>query len=213
MPSLQFVRPIDDVRPYGTHRFDVYGLKVGRRLTLFGHRALNTWLQLEFNPDVVAYCERPLRVPDSRPARMVDFWVRTGEGERFLIVLRPSELQVHAAQPRRFVAFDAWARKMGIQVCLIGAEEVAPAAILQRNQATILHHVTAGHAFVTDAMKQRALAACEEGATLAELEGSLSSISATLVRSAAFMLLLDGRLQCPTLAREPLSRYAQLVCA
>jgi hypothetical protein len=88
MANLQFFRAIDDVRPYGTHRYDVYGPKVDRRLTLFGHRTLNAWLQLEFNPDVVAYCERPLRVPDIRPARMVDFWVhRRDDGERFLVVL------------------------------------------------------------------------------------------------------------------------------
>lgn len=212
MANLQFFRAIDDVRPYGTHRYDVYGPKVDRRLTLFGHRTLNAWLQLEFNPDVVAYCERPLRVPDIRPARMVDFWVhRRDDGERFLVVLRGSELQSFAAQRRQFVAFEAWARKTGIQVCLIGAEERAPVGVLQRNQATILHHVAADHTFVTEEMKQRVLAACGEGAMVGELESRVAPVDGTLVRSAAFMLVLDGRLRCPTLAREPLSRQTQLV--
>jgi hypothetical protein len=212
MANLRFVRAIDDVRPYGTHRYDVYGPKVDRRLTLFGHRTLNVWLQLEFNPDVVAYCERPLRVPDIRPARTVDFWVREcDDGERFLIVLRGSELQSFAAQRRRFAAFDAWARRTGIQVCVIGADEGAPVDVLQRNQATILHHVAADHTFVTDEMKQRALAACGEGATVGELESRLLPLDGTLVRSAAFMLVLDGSLRCPTLAHEPLSRQTRLV--
>ncbi|MFM0617471.1 hypothetical protein PQR37_25780 [Paraburkholderia nemoris] len=212
MANLRFARAIDDVRPYGTHRYDVYGPKVDRRLTLFGHRTLNAWLQLEFNPDVVAYSERPLRVPDIRPARMVDFWVHgRDDGERFLIVLRSSELQSFAAQGQRFVAFEAWARKTGIQVCLIGAEAGAPVGVLQRNQATILHHVAADHTFVTDEIKQRALSACGEGATVGELESRLSPVDGSLVRSAAFMLVLDGSLRCPTLAREPLSRQTQLV--
>ncbi|MCX4159291.1 MULTISPECIES: hypothetical protein [Paraburkholderia] len=213
MANLRFVRAIDDMRPYGTHRYDVYGPKVDRRLILFGYRALNAWLQLEFNPNVVAYCERPLRVPDLRPARMVDFWVRGRDGERFLIVLRGSELQSFAAQPPQFAAFDAWARKTGIKVCLIGAEEGAPVGVLQRNQATILHHVAADHTFVTDEIKQRALAACGEGATVGELESRLSPVDGTLVRSAAFMLVLDGSLRCPTLAREPLCRQTQLACS
>ncbi|MFM0386966.1 hypothetical protein [Paraburkholderia dipogonis] len=204
MANPRFVCAIDDVRPNGTHRYDVYGPKVDRRLTLFGHRTLNAWLQLEFNPDVAAYCERPLRVPDIRPAGVVDFWVRGHDGERFLIVLRGSELQ-------SFAAFDAWARKTGIQVCVIGADESAPVDVLRRNQATILHHVAADHTFVTDEMKQRALAACGEGATVGELESRLLPLDGTLVRSAAFMLVLDGSLRCPTLAREPLSRQSQLV--
>jgi hypothetical protein len=33
MVNLRFVRAIDDVRPYGTHRYDVYGPKVDRRRT------------------------------------------------------------------------------------------------------------------------------------------------------------------------------------
>jgi hypothetical protein len=144
---------------------------------------------------------------------MVDFWVRGLDGERFLIVLRGSELQAVAAQPRRFVAFDAWARKTGIQVCVIGADERAAVDVLQRTQATILHHVAADHTFVTDEIKQRALAACGKGATVGELECRLSPVDGTLVRSAAFMLVLDGSLRCPTLAREPLSRQTQLVCS
>lgn len=213
MANLRFARAIDDVRPYGSHRYDVYGPKVERRLTLFGYRTLNAWLQLEFNPDVVAYCERPLQVPDIRPARMVDFWVRgRDDGERFVIVLRGSELQSLAAQRWRFAAFDAWARKAGIQISMIGAEEGAPEDVLRRNQATILHHVAADHTFVTDEMKQRALAACGEGATMGELESRLLPLDGTLVRSAAFMLVLDGSLRCPTFDRQPLSRRTRLVC-
>lgn len=44
-----------------------------------------------------------------------------------------------------------------------------------------------------------------------ELESRLSPVDGTLVRTAAFTLVLDGRLRCPTLAREPLSRQTQLV--
>ncbi|MFM0351162.1 hypothetical protein [Paraburkholderia sp. RL17-347-BIC-D] len=55
MANLRFAHAVDDVRPYWTHRYDVYGPKVHRRLTVFGHRALNAWLQFEFDPDVVAH--------------------------------------------------------------------------------------------------------------------------------------------------------------
>jgi hypothetical protein len=55
MVTLRFAHAVDDVRPYWTHRYDVYGPKVHRRLTVFGHRALNAWLQFEFDPDVVAH--------------------------------------------------------------------------------------------------------------------------------------------------------------
>jgi hypothetical protein len=79
----------DDARPFGTHRFDVFGPKVDRRLTLYGLNALHLWLRLEADSRVTTYCERPLRIPDTRA---VDFWVREEGQEQMLIVLRPREV-------------------------------------------------------------------------------------------------------------------------
>jgi hypothetical protein len=45
------------VRPYGSHRYDVFGPKIGRRLTLFGWQALQQWLRLEADPFVVTVFE------------------------------------------------------------------------------------------------------------------------------------------------------------
>lgn len=91
MRSPRFRRAATDARPYGTHRFDVFGPKVGRRLTLFGRRVFQLWLRLESNPQVVTYCERPLLVPEARGTRAADFWVCTDQGEQLHLVLRSSE--------------------------------------------------------------------------------------------------------------------------
>lgn len=53
MRSPRFRKAATDVRPHGAHRFDVFGPKVGRRLTLFGRSALQLWLRLESAPQVV----------------------------------------------------------------------------------------------------------------------------------------------------------------
>jgi len=55
----RFVRAVNSSRPYGAHRYDVFGLKVGRRLTLFGRFALGLWVRLESDSYVLTYCERP----------------------------------------------------------------------------------------------------------------------------------------------------------
>lgn len=41
----RFVRAVNSTRPYGAHRFDLFGPKIGRRLTLFGRRALDLWVR------------------------------------------------------------------------------------------------------------------------------------------------------------------------
>lgn len=50
----------DDARPFGAHRFDVFGPKVDRPLTLYGLNAFYLWLRLEAHSRVRTYCERPI---------------------------------------------------------------------------------------------------------------------------------------------------------
>lgn len=54
----RFRRAVNDARPFGVHRFDVFGPKVGRPLTLYGLNSLYLWLRLEADLRVTAYCER-----------------------------------------------------------------------------------------------------------------------------------------------------------
>jgi len=211
MATLRFVRAFDDARPYGAHRYDVFGPKVDRRLTLFGPRALNAWLQLEFNPDVVAYCERPLYVAAFTPARLVDFWVKTTGGEHLLFCQRASESRSNAKQPDWSASLRVWARKSGFPVRTAEPGGTAATDVLRRNQAAILQHVAAGHTFVTDTMKRRALGECGTGASLLELEHRLLPLDSALARTVAFTLLHDGCLSCPTLTHEAIGPFTRLV--
>lgn len=88
MRPARFQNAVTDVRPYGSHRFDVFGPKIGRRLTLFGRHAFQLWLRLEADPQVVTYCERPMLVPDAGRSRAADFWAATNDGEHLYLVAR-----------------------------------------------------------------------------------------------------------------------------
>ncbi len=87
MRSPRFRKAATDVRPYGAHRFDVFGPKVGRRLTLFGAKRASALAAAGIRPQVVTYCERPLLAPEARGSRAADFWVCTDYGEQLHLVL------------------------------------------------------------------------------------------------------------------------------
>lgn len=88
MISPRFRKAVNDARPFGTHRVDVFGPKFARPLTPYGLNALYLWLRLEADSRVTTYCERSLRIPDIRPTRAVDFWVREGGQEQYPCVLQ-----------------------------------------------------------------------------------------------------------------------------
>lgn len=172
MIEPRFVRAVNSTRPYGAHRYDVFGPKLGRRLTLFGRCAMYLWVRLESDPHVLAYCERPLRIPDAKPARPVDFWVRTSDQEKLCIVLRPAESSAVARGDSLFPAFEKWSRVSSMQLDLIHPQDLDDAPALRENRMTMLHHLAGTHSMPVRALMHDVLDRFHHGLTLAELEAA-----------------------------------------
>lgn len=67
----RFVEPAVMDRPPKAHRFDVFSPKLGRQVTLFGRDALDLWTTLEGSPQVLSFCERPMRIPGASNCRKI----------------------------------------------------------------------------------------------------------------------------------------------
>ena len=70
--SMQYTRAVPFSRPAGLRRIEVFGPKIGRRLSLGGYDAYRTWLVIETNPLIVTFCERPTYV-DRPSSPVIDF--------------------------------------------------------------------------------------------------------------------------------------------
>ncbi len=207
----RFRKAVNDARPFGTHRFDVFGPKVARPLTLYGLNALYLWLRLETDSRVTTYCERPLCIPDTRPTRAVDFWVR-GEGqEQMLIVLRPGETASAAQGVTPFPAFETWSRSHSMVLRTLHPDELDDPELLRRNRLTMLRYLAASACECCDAFAPDILGACRGGLTLGELEHRLAPLDPMVARAAAFKLILGGALHCATLATRPLGLHSTMV--
>lgn len=210
MIQPRFVRAVNNTRPYGAHRYDMFGPKIGRRLTLFGRCALDLWGRLEADPRVLAYCERPLCIPDANPSRPVDFWVRASSGERLCVVLRSAESAVATQGANPFPAFEKWTRASSLQLDFIHPHHLDDPPVLRENRMMMLHHVAGTHSIPVGSLMRGVLARCRHGLTLAELERRLAPVDPMLVRSAVFALVLRGEMHCPRLALEPLGPHTRL---
>lgn len=211
MGTPRFVKAATNVRPYGTHRFDVFGPKIGRRLTLFGRSALRLWLRLESSPQVVAYCERPLLVPEARGQRAVDFWSRTDRDEELHLVLRPCEAKAVARDLHPYPAFEKWCQANAMTLSTILPGELADSELLCQNRLTMLQYVAAAAGAPGDEIFRAVTLACGGGLTLTELEQRFLHLDPEIVRAAAFSMILKGKLDCPTIASQSLGPSSRVV--
>ncbi|MFJ5563199.1 TnsA endonuclease N-terminal domain-containing protein [Lysinibacillus xylanilyticus] len=88
---------MDATKKYGNERWFPYSPKLGRTVYLFSNLEYEHWLQVEFNPNVVDFCEQPLKVKskykDTNGASIFDMWVQYKDGsEEFIEIKYKSDL-------------------------------------------------------------------------------------------------------------------------
>lgn len=204
-PQQRFTAPADNTRPFKSHRYDVFGVKIGRRLTLFGDQALSAFIALEADPSVLAYCERPIVIKDFKPKRVVDFWVQRTSGEELWFLLRPTERTWRSDPNAPNAAFNVWAAASNLSVVLHVPEDLGLTDEARRNWGEILRYLSANLRFVQAELAERIYLMCGDGRTICEIQNLLADEDPILVRTAIFWLIHQGRIQIPSIHMSSLS--------
>ena len=201
-PNPRFVRPASNARNSKAHRYDVFGPKVSRELTIFGRPALLAWTSLEADPSVETYCERPLVIPET--SRIVDLWVRRKDSECFVILLRQSELPEEGkiSLPKKV---QSWLDASRTPVVLVDPADDVRRLVLLENWGLIIRDLSAFARYVPRALSEEVHKAIEDGLALEQLEQDFDDQDPVLARVALFSLLHRGLALCPQLEHSPLN--------
>jgi len=201
-PNPRFERPASNARNSKAHRYDVFGPKVSRGLTIFGLPALLAWTGLEADPSVETYCERPLVIPET--SRIVDFWVRRKDSEYFVILLRQSELpeEGETSLPKKV---QSWLDASRTPVVLVDPADDVRRLVLLENWGSIIRDLSAFARYVPRVLSEEVHKAIEDGLALEQLEQDFEDQDPVLARVALFSLLHQGLALCPQLEHSPLN--------
>lgn len=193
-PRLTFSSAADNSRPFGSHRYDVYGPKIRRRLFLYGELPLNGFIAIESDPEISRYCERPVVITELKPRRVVDFWVQRSRGSELWLLLRPSELKWLDRKHPPTEAFNAWAEDHGLKIRLVTPESLGVGSILLGNWGDILRHLSANKKYTDSHLVNRVLELCQDEMSIKALQERLPEEDPVIVRTAIYTLLHNGML-------------------
>ena len=191
-PESRFQVPKSNRRPYGSHRFDTWSPKIGRRVTLFGQRSLRAWVAIEADPAIVGFCERPLVLESSKPGRVIDFWVRRAKSEEELWVLLRAAEEDADNKSISSPAFLEWSQKQGLMPRLFGPNEPALTDEQFRNWGTVLRYLAANRKLLKDDLINAVHEACRADTQLGGLEKQFQHHDPVLIRTALFHLVHRG---------------------
>lgn len=209
LKNPRFLSPADTARPYKSHRYDVFGLKIDRMVTLFGLAPLHAWIRLESDPTVLSYCERPIVVADSKPKRVVSFWVCFRDHEKLWLLPRQEELERQLSLQDAEPAFFAWATQAGMT-----AEFISPTGpddmLYLDNWSRIIRELSANQRFVSLSLRNQILDSMITVRSLSELPTLFPEEDPVLLRTAAYSLLHSGMLRCKNIGSATLGSNSLL---
>lgn len=196
MLSPRYKAPSFNRKPFGSHQFDVYSPKMSRQLVLFGLPALNLWTTLEATPSVLAFCERPLQLPNAKPRRVIDFWVKSRDSEEFLIIAKAPALDSDDDGGAMPTEID------GIPLRYVSIDEMGPNATELKNWGWIIRDLSAFQRFVPEPLCKEVLATVESGKSIAQLQAELPDQDSSIVKLAVYVLLHRGQVVCNELKTQ-----------
>lgn len=202
--DLRFPKAITNARPFKSHRYDVHGLKVNRNLSLFNQHPLNTWLQLEADPTVLSYCERPIVIPDTSPRRIVDFWVAFSDHEELWLISSDKDAPPPEETARTLHAFCTWAESQHLSVREVCPINQHACACFLDNWGRIVRMLSANRRYVMPSLLKQVEQCITASTPLVAILQRFQDEDSVLVQSAVFILIHGGKLRCTDIGTNPL---------
>lgn len=202
---IRFDHPLETRRPGKAQRYDVFGPKIARSLTLFHRHLIDAWIDLERDPDVTWYCERPLLIDDTPFKRLVDFYAIRNEVEELWFVLSKAEEPESFCEKILGPGFLEWCRQRKITIRPVRPSAATGASCLAENWAHILRELSAFGRYVPCHLTESIRLEINEPQSLADLESLFPSVDPILLKVASFSLVHRGIATCHGLESQPFS--------
>ena len=208
--ALIYETPADNRRPHGTYRFDVYSLKAKRRMTLYGKSTLCLFIDLEADFEVSALCERALVIPETKPAKVVNFWAMRGGVPTFYLLTKQSEAWDKEKKKPAYEDFSKWVIECKGKLVEVLVDDFEKRRIHYDNWSTVLQHLISHRGPVSETLLEQCSEFMPMTWQLRDFEKKLANTDSMLVRAAVFTLLTQGKLQCKTLESLPLTHTTEI---
>ncbi len=198
---------------YGNNRWEVYSSKLKRNITLYSNLEYDHWVLIEFNSEVLFFCEQPLKIKIKLPTRTVtsifDMWIQWKSGlEEFREIKFEEELKDFGTNSRinwQIQAQQKWCELNNKKYSVITEKYIRSNSVYLSNLKIILRHIDGENSKQKDLIIERILRLLSDQKELSigKIEKTFSDLESFTVRTALFELLYNGKLICD-LKEKPL---------
>lgn len=198
---------------YGSNRWVVYSLKLGRFVILYSDLERDHWVQVEADPSIVLFCEQPLRISVRLASGSVqtifDMWLKWRDGhEELREVKYKDQLDDSPRVNRQLEAQLTWTNLVSFRYSVVTEDTIRANPIFLANWKRILCYLgpKSRSGMLHEMDQVQTLLANFGCMSIAELERRLSHLDCMLVRIALFRLMHSGSVRALALDTRNLDR-------
>jgi hypothetical protein len=199
---------------YGNDRWEVYSHKLKRNVTLYSDLEYDHWVLIESNPEVVFFCEQPLKIRIRLPIGVVttifDLWIQWRSGlEEFQEIKFEKDLEdahSNSRVTRQIQAQKKWCEINSKKYSVITEKSIRSNLTYLSNLKFILRHLGSDYNECKRAYSERIiLMLSEQGpSSFSEIENVFREVEFPIIRNAVFDLIYSGKLTT-SLNEKPLN--------
>lgn len=183
--------------------WEIYSPKVKRNVRLFSDLEYDFWVLIETNPQIRAFCERPLEIEQFYEEKLVkvmfDMWIKWENGdEQFIEIKYSNQSRNPDRATRNTLLQQQWCTNNRKNFVIKTEKDIRRNNILLSNMKTLLPYISnRPHPVETDLYKVKRQLSKIKKSSIAELDRQLD-IDPIRIRESIYWLLYHGQLQANT---------------
>ncbi len=175
---------------------EVYSPKLDRIVILNSELEYDNWVLVEANPDIEAYCEKPIRIKYTvngfKHETNLDMWVKRKNGSVGFIKLSETAEASSRIRNQQDIQRD-WCKAYGFEYSAVTAQDIRNNPVYLENLKKIVG-IVSSYKDIIDTDLKAILKLLEEKKRISilELVEKLEPIPYTRIRSAVYWLIYNG---------------------
>jgi hypothetical protein len=210
--------PIKRSTKYGSNYWEGYSPKAKRLVRFFSDLEYDHWVLIEMNPDIIDFCEQPMRIKLQFDGKMtesiIDMWLKYRNGQEYFIEVKymkdlDEKNPKSARSLKQIEVQKRWCIENGHYHKVQTEQDIRHNTIKLENMRQMIPYIR--NITISNELDcTRILNAIESGnKTICDIESSLMSLTENRVRESIYWLLFKGKI-CADVDKFPLSRKTEV---
>lgn len=180
---------------FKSNYWEAYSIKLNRNVNFFGDLRYEYWLLVETNPEIISFCERPIKIEKvingKKEKTYIDMWLKWNDGREMFVKVVYTNKSNH---PLRSIE-QSWCQENGIDYLIITDKDIRTNSVNLANSKHLVSSLPRRTPSEIDILKIKKLIGKEKTTINKIFQQLLESMPLQRLKEALFWMIYQGKVR------------------